>query len=189
MNMTTGRFMAVRIIALIGAAALISGCSSLNKSFGIGKFPPDEFAIVTKAPLVIPPDFSLRPPAPGQQRPQELNARERAQAALYGSPELSADTEMTDAERVLAIKAGAQRANPDIKALLNTETGNIANKSDSFTDLIMFWQGPPTLNPEEPLDPQLEEERLRYWELARAAVGDAPIEIRRSKILNLPGVR
>jgi len=43
---------------------------------------PDEFRVVTKAPLVVPPDFSLRPPAPGKPRPQELQPESAARTAL-----------------------------------------------------------------------------------------------------------
>src|ERR1051326_8023507 len=38
---------------------------------------PAEFAVESRAPLTIPPDFELRPPAPGASRPQEVTAAER----------------------------------------------------------------------------------------------------------------
>ena len=49
---------------LIGAAG-VSGCSSTSKALGMTKVTPDEFRVVTKAPLVLPPDYSLRPPGCG----------------------------------------------------------------------------------------------------------------------------
>jgi len=58
-----------------GLAALggsLAGCQSAAAALGMTKVVPDEFRVVTKAPLTVPPDYSLRPPAPGEPRPQEL---------------------------------------------------------------------------------------------------------------------
>ena len=43
---------------------------------------PDEFAVESRAPLTIPPDFALRPPQPGAPRPQETTAAERARKVI-----------------------------------------------------------------------------------------------------------
>ena len=43
---------------------------------------PDEFAVESRAPLTIPPDFDLRPPAPGATRPQEVSAASKAKTAI-----------------------------------------------------------------------------------------------------------
>ena len=51
------------------------------------KVTPDEFRVVTKAPLVVPPDYALRPPAPGEPRPQELQPESAARTALLGQRE------------------------------------------------------------------------------------------------------
>ena len=71
---------------LIGAAGL-AGCDSASNALGISKVTPDEFRVVTKAPLVLPPDYSLRPPAPGEPRPQELQPESAARQALTGERE------------------------------------------------------------------------------------------------------
>ena len=43
---------------------------------------PDEFAVESRAPLTIPPEFALRPPQPGAPRPQEITAAERAKRVI-----------------------------------------------------------------------------------------------------------
>ncbi len=43
---------------------------------------PDEFAVESRAPLTIPPDFALRPPQPGAPRPQEITAADRTRSAF-----------------------------------------------------------------------------------------------------------
>ena len=58
-------------LASVGLVALtLGGCSNamsqLSDEFGLGRSNgPDEFAVATRAPLSMPPDFSLRPPQPG----------------------------------------------------------------------------------------------------------------------------
>ena len=49
---------------------------------GLDQTGPDEFAVESRAPLTIPPDFDLRPPQPGAPRPQEVTAAERARKAI-----------------------------------------------------------------------------------------------------------
>src|SRR5215213_353833 len=89
--------------ALVAAAGL-AGCQSTQKALGMSKVTPDEFRIVTKAPLVVPPDYALRPPAPGEPRPQELQPESAARNALLGEREAQT---RTDGEKLLVSKAGA----------------------------------------------------------------------------------
>jgi DUF3035 family protein len=60
----------------------MSGCSDFKQMVGIEKTSPDEFAVESRAPLTIPPDFDLRPPAPGAGRPQEVSAASKAKTAI-----------------------------------------------------------------------------------------------------------
>ena len=41
----------------------------------MGKRSPDEFAVVSRAPLIVPPDFELRPPRPGESAPAGRHRR------------------------------------------------------------------------------------------------------------------
>jgi FtsP/CotA-like multicopper oxidase with cupredoxin domain len=69
------------LIALAGSTLLLSACG------GGGLFNrdrPDEFAVQRQAPLVIPPDFALTPPAPGAPRPSDQSTALLAQDALFG---------------------------------------------------------------------------------------------------------
>ncbi|MEM6850409.1 MAG: DUF3035 domain-containing protein [Pseudomonadota bacterium] len=163
--------------ALLAIASAASGCSSVGNALGVGKNPPDEFAIVTKAPLVMPPDFALRPPRPGAQRPQERRPSERAQVALFG--DLIDSGALTTGEEILLQKAGAPLAEPDIRKVLNAEASALTSKSRNFSDRVVFWRaegdgGPPR---SETAEKAIEE-----------ATGGAPVEIVRSRSLALPGV-
>ena len=55
-----------------------SGCSSFRGWMGASKAAPDEFRVVTRAPLSMPPDYGLVAPQPGAPRPQETDVRESA---------------------------------------------------------------------------------------------------------------
>ena len=86
---------AFRLIAPVTAAVLLSGCgnSQLSRTFGLTRDTPDEFTVVTRAPLSMPPDYTLRPPEPGTARPQDVSDRALAEfaalvpdAALGGVP-------------------------------------------------------------------------------------------------------
>jgi hypothetical protein len=61
---------------------MLPGCSDLRLALGMDRVGPDEFAVESRAPLLIPPDFNLRPPQPGAQRPQEVTAAERARRVI-----------------------------------------------------------------------------------------------------------
>jgi len=69
------------LFAALSLSLAACGGESLSDTLGYGKSAPDEFAIVTKAPLVIPPDYSLRPPRPGALRPPKMSAPRRARAS------------------------------------------------------------------------------------------------------------
>ena len=64
---------------------LMAGCSNFKKSVGLEPTLPDEFAVESRAPLTIPPDFELRPPQPGAARPQEKTADQQAKQVMEGA--------------------------------------------------------------------------------------------------------
>ncbi len=76
-----------RISLAIGTAAMLSACGG---GLIANRERPDEFAVQRQAPLVIPPDFELVPPAPGAPRPTEGTAAQQALEALFPEQERSA---------------------------------------------------------------------------------------------------
>ena len=69
-------------VACLSASLLLAGCSSFQRAVGIEKVTPDEFAVDSRAPLTIPPEFDLRPPQPGAPRPQEASAADQAKKVI-----------------------------------------------------------------------------------------------------------
>ncbi len=171
--------------ALTLLAALTVGCSAI----GGGKNPPDEFAVTTKAPLVVPPDYSLRPPKPGESRPQELSSSERAQQVLMGDAHSAAPSQ---GEQILLQRAGALAADANIRNLLNAENGGRAEKDDNFANQLVFWRyiGKDIDDSAAPLQAENPEEwyaaRRKAIEAVTGEEGEVVIE--KSGALGLPGV-
>ncbi len=68
------------------ALTTLSACDTVRDLAGLDRTGPDEYAVSPTDPLVIPPDFTLRPPQPGAPRPQEVRAEDKAKQALLGVP-------------------------------------------------------------------------------------------------------
>lgn len=69
-------------VACVTLTVLLGGCSNWKQTLGIEPTSPDEFAIESRAPLTLPPDFNLRPPEPGATRPQEASMASKAQGVV-----------------------------------------------------------------------------------------------------------
>jgi hypothetical protein len=143
--MSSMSFNRVATIALLVAGTALAGCQSTREALGLVKVVPDEFRVVSKAPLVVPPDYSLRPPSPGEPRPQELQPESQARVALLGE---RAAEQRSEGEKLLATKAGADNADPMIRYVVDDEFGAISHKDKGFADWVMFWRrGKPSAPP------------------------------------------
>ena len=172
-------------VSLVAGALALSACSGARSALGVDPAPPDEFTVVSKAPLTIPPDFNLRPPKPGAARPQEQNPATRAQAALVGDAQLSVSTPTTPGETALLQVARAQDANPNIRQVLNTETTQLAERDSGFVDRLLDRAGLTlTQDGDGVLNAAEEERRLRQRDAASNNSADdqeAPIIRRKSR--------
>ena len=113
--------MRIVTIGLTAAAALIlAGCANGGIA---GRDRPDEFAVARNAPLVIPPDYSLVPPKPGEPTPQGSDARTQALEALFGGP-----APRSDAERQILNLAGNDRAAMGARSVAGDPTTNVVDK-------------------------------------------------------------
>lgn len=173
----------IRIVAgLVMAGLVLAGCTGIRQSLGLEKSVPDEFTVVRKAPLTLPPDFGLRPPQPGAPRPSAINPTQQAQAALGGaSPQ--EDSERTPGEVALLREAGVAQADSNIRRILLAETTQLSERDESFVDRLIFWR---TDSEETVVDATAEARRLRQAALARDGTSTAqetPTIRRRSRSL------
>jgi len=156
-------------LLLLSAGLAVTACEGIKDQLGLNKKAPDEFTVVTKAPLVMPPDFTLRPPRPGAEPAQETQPRQLAREALTGRPSVLADrSQSSPGEAALLSKAGATNVDPSIREVINRETTQLVQKDKSFADALMFWRKPDL--PGTVVDAEKEAQRLRE----NAAIGRAP---------------
>jgi len=126
---------------LLLAGAALAGCQSLRETAGLTKTSPDEFAVTTKAPLVIPPGFNLVPPTPGAAPTNEPETAAAAQLAMFGGDAATVAANIpgnhTPAERMLLANAGINRADPSIRQRLMTDRGNLQAADPGFTARLL----------------------------------------------------
>jgi len=137
------------VIALGACATALAGCQSLRDAAGLTKKSPDEFAVTTKAPLVIPPDFNLRPPTPGAPPSNTRDPSTTAEMDLFANtdPQAIASSfkgSYTPTERMLLANAKAQNSDPAIRARLNADQrAAVQNADRSFTDRLLSTAATP----------------------------------------------
>jgi DUF3035 family protein len=194
-NKTEGRTMQRTILIpatllALGSLAL-GGCGALANLGGGKKVSPDEFKIVSHSPLTMPPNAELRPPRPGEPRPQEVTPADQAKEAL--SPALAARPQRnqvltgqdktpsrTSAEQSLVQKAGGGTADPNIRSQVNQDTKTINSSDKSFIDSLIFWQDPQPSG--VVVDPSKEQQRIRDAQAAgQPAAGATPTIKRRQR--------
>jgi hypothetical protein len=95
---------------------------------------PDEFAVQRQAPLIVPPDFTLTPPAPGAPRPAEGSAQQQALDALFGGPAERSPTETSILDR-------AGSAAPGIRSQVGDPGTNTVAKGRVTRDIIAAPEG------------------------------------------------
>jgi hypothetical protein len=127
------------------------------------KSAPDEFAVTTKAPLVIPPDYNLRPPRPGAVPTNQVEPTEAAEDALFGNDPASIAAQLpstySESEKLLLASAKVQDVDPQIRQHLASDHKSMLGADDSFTNDILFWQKPKA-DTGQPLDADKEARKI-----------------------------
>ncbi len=185
------REMGLRIAGAISLILALSACEGVREQLGLNKQSPDEFRVISRAPLSLPPDFTLRPPEPGIPRPQEGTATQQARKAVFRleqpktqplSEQVKADGR-TLGELSLLKAAGADKIDPGIRRALDLETQQLNAESEDFIDALVFWRDKET--PGRVVDATAEAKRLRENAALGKAVtaGRTPTIERKSKAL------
>ena len=174
------RGIALPVLAAVGLVTMLGGCTDFRRALGLEKSIPDEFAVVSRAPLAIPPDYSLRPPQPGAPPSQDVAVQDRAKEAIFrAGPQQAtlppAATERSPGEGALLQAAGAPKADPNIRTHVADDTALTPESQRGFVDKLLFWRksGPP--DSDQVIDPSKEAERIKQAQAAGTPVApDAP---------------
>ena len=171
------------VLAATASAVLLAGCQSTSRALGLTSSAPNEFNILTKAPLVVPPEYSLRPPRPGESSSANNYSQAAARRALLGDID---ETEPSRGEIVLMSQAGVGRSDQEIRLEIDG-LNSVESKSEGFTDRVLGWSGGAyTPRNGDALDPEVEARRLQA---VQSATGGEAVTISvRPSGRKLPGL-
>jgi hypothetical protein len=121
-------------LAAAAAATLLSACGSTGVA---GRERPDEFAVARGQPLVIPPDYNLAPPRPGEAVPQGADARTQALEALFGGP-----APRSAAENQVLNAAGSADAAVGARSIAGDPNTTVVDKGQTTQAILAAPPGP-----------------------------------------------
>lgn len=125
-----------RTTAILAASILATTLSACGSNNLFSRSRPDEFAVSRQAPLVVPPDFSLTPPAPGAARPGGESTAEQTLKALFGGSAPRSATEGT-----IISNADGQRGDPGIRSSVGSPNTQVVDKGLVTRDIIFAPEG------------------------------------------------
>lgn len=191
MNMSGLNFK--NIAVLVMAIAGLSACGDTKEMLGLEKSAPDEFAVYSRAPLSLPPDYALKPPRPGAERPQGEAEKDKARRALTGrnatraSMSTGSYANMSPGLQSLLQQTGALEADPAIRQTIDRETSAFVAESKSFTDDLLFWKGKSEFGAK--VDAAKEAQRIREAQaLGESVDGAGAVVIERKEEAILEGL-
>lgn len=187
---------AAALAAVLAAGVLLAGCSGFKDAIGVNKDAPDEFQVVQRAPLALPPNFDLRPPEPGAQRPQELSPADSAAERILGRRAASSAAPASSTPGVgptvqaaprapVSVQSGGiaqlrdqlrlDEAEPNIRQIVNRETADFVYETEYPIDRLLFWKDKAPAG--VLVDAQKESQRLRENSALGQPVGtgDTPV--------------
>lgn len=144
------------IFMLTGTLIVLGGCSD-----AFSKSSPDEFAVIRRAPLALPPPemTALPVPSPGAPRPQERESDTLARKALTGRESVEAPS--TQGESALIGKVGAESVDPRIRRRVDGESAEDGGESTPVVKKLFGWAGTGGDEAGKSLDPEEEAQRLK----------------------------
>lgn len=126
------------------------GGGNVKQQLGLQRAAPDEFRVVAKPPLSVPPDFSLRPPRAGMSDQQNDVVRNQAKQAVFSETVQASPSSLVTAapvqnssfsrgEQSLLTRSGADTAQSDIKDVLYHEeyTTTVEKREEGFFSRMM----------------------------------------------------
>ena len=174
------------IVAAGLAMIALSGCQNVRDAAGITKKAPDEFAVLRRAPLAVPPSFELRPPRPGERPLPQIDPQQQARSVVLRNrnPGVAGSGQLSTSEQALLARTNPGAVDPDIRQKVDRESALLAVDQRNFVEQLMFWREQPP--PGVLVDPKGERRRLQENDaLGRTLTeGETPTLERKETIRN-----
>ncbi len=166
-------FLAIPCLALAGC-----GAGSVQEIAGVSRDGPDEFQVVRRAPLIMPPEYNLRPPDESvAQRPNEPTPSVQARELVTGTNG-QAGSQLSPGEQVLLAQSSV-RADPEIRTVITEDDNSLGGLDQLQVLFILDFQRDFYRPDPEVIDPVKESERLaavRTNNVSVERVGSIPLD-------------
>ena len=154
------------VIAPVLLLSLLSACSGndVKDTLGMNRVAPDEFKVVSRPPLTVPPQFSLLPPGTDSEGPSQQPASQQAKDVVMGATAADGSTTFTAPQPSATAPAKT-------KALSNAASAKTsADRAKKADDQFMQHFGADKADPnvrkelvEDHVSKQLKEEDESWW--------------------------
>lgn len=125
-----------RNTAILSASLLALSLSACGSNNLFNRDRPDEFAVSRQAPLIVPPEYALTPPAPGAARPAGESTAEQTLRTLFGGAAPRSAT-----ENAIIGSADGDRADPGIRSNVGSPNTQVVDKGRTVRDILVAPQG------------------------------------------------
>lgn len=112
----------LRRILTISATIVLSACGnfSVSETLGIGSTTPDEFKVISRPPLSVPPEFDLRPPAENEEF-RQTDPSSVTRNAVGSGENSGTGSSATGIEAEILKKVRTDRPSSNIREVLEQE--------------------------------------------------------------------
>ena len=173
------------ILASLMMLSACGGVAGVREQLGVEKGSPDEFAVVRRAPLEVPPPYAettLPLPDPGAPRPQEDAPDEAARRALLGKTVQTEEPRRTTAtlttptkslaEQTFLDKARASDADPSVRERIDAETAELHDRNKPVAERLLSIGGDSRVPSATVVDAKAEAERIKANQEAGKSITD-----------------
>ena len=122
--------------AILACLVLAACGSDVSETFGYGKSAPDEFTVISRPPLILPPDYNLRPPGTGTVRAAIPKPNEVAKILVIGKDSTTAEENTAAEDKLLENAAASQPTGDSIREQIENERTGTVSKSPGLTEKL-----------------------------------------------------
>lgn len=124
----------LRLSLLAVLPPLLVGCG-----LGYNKNPPDEFNVVRRAPLILPPEFNLRPPLKNQSKPAAKQGADLARLIVLRAPQSETQPDAVE-QRLLEKAARGGVFGDGVRDTLENERTGKASEEAAVIEVLVVDQ-------------------------------------------------